>query len=73
MSWSEAFVSSVRDITENGRKVLLTYDSYLSRVTLAVLDFFNANGVAVYEIPGHTSGKTQSCDVVLLSAYKIRL
>lgn len=64
---------SVQDLTENGRKILLTYDGYMAHMALAVLELFDANGIIAYTLPAHTSGKTQPCDVVLFGAYKVRL
>eukprot|EP00171_Calliarthron_tuberculosum_P002656 IDg2656t1 len=70
---ARAFVTSVRDLTANGRKVLLTYDAYRSHMTLAVLELFDANGIIAYALPAHTSGKTQPCDCVLFASYKQHL
>ncbi len=63
----------MRDLTASGRKILLTYDAYRSHMTLSVLELFHDNGIVVYALPAHTSGKTQPCDVVLFSDYKKRL
>lgn len=65
LSWSKAFVTSINDLTEKDRKVLLTYEAYRSHMTLEVLENFHAYGVVFYALPEHTSGKTQPCDVVL--------
>eukprot|EP00171_Calliarthron_tuberculosum_P001354 IDg1354t1 len=73
LNWSKAFVESVRDLTANGRKVLLTYDGYRSHMSLAVLELFQSNGIVIYALPAHTSGKTQPCDAVLFSTYKAQL
>lgn len=70
LEWARIFVSSVRDLTTNGRKVLLIYDAYRSHLSLQVLRLFRDNGVVVYALPAHSSGKTQPLDVVCFSVFK---
>lgn len=68
--WARIFVHSVRDLTANGRKVLLIYDAYRSHLSLQVLQLFRDNGVIAYALPAHTSGKTQPLDVICFSVFK---
>lgn len=70
LSWARLFVESVRDLTAGGRKVLLIFDAYRSHMSLDVLQLFNDNGVVVYALPAHTSGKTQPLDVVAFAVFK---
>jgi len=71
--WARLFVESVKDLTSNGRKLLLTYDAYRAHLSLRVLELFLANGIIVYALPAHTSGKLQPLDVVVFSAFKAAL
>lgn len=73
LSWAQLFVSSVKDLTSNGRKVLLTYDGYAAHMSLPVLQLFRTNNIVVYALPAHTSGKLQPLDVVAFSVYKRNL
>ena len=68
--WAYEFIVHVRDLTSNGHQVLLIYDAYGSHMSLEVLQLFEDNGVVVYALPAHTSGKTQLLDVVLFSPFK---
>eukprot|EP00171_Calliarthron_tuberculosum_P002273 IDg2273t1 len=70
LGWARLFVDSVRDLTANGRKVLLIFDAYRSHMSLQVIQLFHDNGVVVYALPAHTSGKTQPLDVVTFSVFK---
>eukprot|EP00171_Calliarthron_tuberculosum_P005712 IDg5712t1 len=72
-NWALLFIESVRDLTANGRKVLLTYDAYRAHMSLPVLELFDRKGIVVYALPAHTSGKTQPCDVVLFAAFRAAL
>ena len=67
------FVHHVRDLTARGRKVLLTFDGYRSHMTLRVPQLFCDNGIVVYALPVHTSGKTQPLYVSLFGAFKRKL
>jgi len=69
-NWALRFVTFVSDLTEGGRKVLLTYDAYRAHLSLEVLELFSANNIIVYAVPAHTSGKSQPLDVVLFSSFK---
>eukprot|EP00171_Calliarthron_tuberculosum_P006015 IDg6015t1 len=69
-NWAKVFVESVRDLTAGGCKVLLIYDAYRSHMSLNVLNLFRQNGIVVYALQAHTSGKTQPLDVVVFSAFK---
>jgi len=73
LDWAKHFIIHVRDLTQNGRKVLLTFDGYRSHMSLRVLQLLHDNSVVVYALPAHTSGKTQPCDVQLFGAFKTRL
>lgn len=70
LNWGLEFVKSVKDLTANNRKLLLTYDAYRSHITLDVLELFHENNIIVYALPAHTSGKTQPLDVVMFSPFK---
>lgn len=69
-AWARSFVNYASELTENERKVLLTYDGYQSHLSLNVLELLQSNNVIVYALPSHTSGKTQPCDCVLFSSSK---
>lgn len=69
-NWAQVFVAIVRDLTPDGRKVLLTYDAYRAYMALRVLELFKANNIVVYAIPAHTSEKTQPCEVVLFCDFQ---
>lgn len=71
--WAKEFVEYVKPDTDHGRKVLLTYDGYRSLMILRALENFEQNGVCVYALPAHSSGKTQPLDVVLFSLFKKHL
>ena len=64
------FVDYTKDLRLLGRKVLLIYDAYRSHISLEVLEVFLRNGIVVYALPAHSSGKTQPVDVVLFAAFK---
>ena len=68
--WAENFVEHVKDLTQNGRKLLLTYDGYRSHMTLSVLDLFAKNNIIVYCLPANTSGMLQPIDLVVFSSFK---
>ena len=70
LAWAKQFVHSVKDLTAGGRRLLLTYDGYRSHMSLAVLELYAANGIIVYALPSHTSGKTQPMDVLVFGLYK---
>ena len=70
LNWRMAFVDSVKDLTANNRKLILTYDAYRSHTTLDVLELFNKINIIVYALPAHTSGKKQPLNVVLFSTFK---
>lgn len=57
-------------MTEEGGNLLLAYDAYRARLSLAVLELFDKNGGIAYAIPVNTSGKTQPCDFVVFSKFK---
>ena len=54
--WAELFVEEVKDLTCNGRKVLLVYDRYRSHMSFKALDILRRGNVVVYAPPAHTSG-----------------
>lgn len=70
LSWGRRFVDSVHDLVSIRRKLLLTYDAYRSRITLAVLDLFKDSNIIFYALPAHTSGKLKPLDVVIFSSFK---
>eukprot|EP00171_Calliarthron_tuberculosum_P012154 IDg12154t1 len=59
-----------RDLTADGRKLLITCDAYRAQITLSVLELFKKNNIIVYSLPDYTSGKTQLCDTVLFGDFK---
>lgn len=63
----------MRHLTAGGRKVLLTYDGYRSHMTLPVLELFRDNGIVVYALPAHTSGKTQPLHASLFGSFEMKL
>lgn len=69
-NWACNFVRDTKDLTANGRKLLLIYDGYRSHMSLQVLQLLHQNGIIVYALPAHTSGKTQPLDVCLFSPFK---
>jgi tRNA splicing ligase len=71
--WAADFIAEVCDLTKNGRKVLLTYDGYRSHLCFKALSILRDGGVISYELPAHTSGKTQPLDVSIFSAFKSNL
>lgn len=70
---AKLFVESASDPTVCGSKVLLTYDSYRAHISLPVLDLFAVNINIVYDLPAHTSGKTQPLDANAFGVFKIAL
>ena len=68
--WALEFTKHVDHLTSGGRKILLTYDSYRSHMSLKVLEHFKTSNVLVYALPAHTSGKTQPLDVVTFGSMK---
>lgn len=68
--WAVKFTDSIRHLVGGGRKVLLTYDGHHSLITLKVLEHLFDNGVTVFAIPAHTSGKTQPCDTGIFHKFK---
>ena len=63
--WAKHFSAHIIDLTGDGRKVLLTLDSYRSHMSLKVIKYLDENVVIVYALPMHSSGKLQPCDVKL--------
>lgn len=49
------FVDNVNDLTENGKKILLMHDGYISHMMLCVLEMFDENSIVVYTISAHSS------------------
>ena len=70
LSWEHQFVSHVKHFTSNGPKVLLIYDGYRAQMSLEVLQLFKQNGIIVYALPAHTSGKTQPLDLICFAIFK---
>ena len=64
------FTENVQDLTTNGRKVLLKFDSYRSHLLLRALIYSRDHGVIACALPAKTSGKTQPCDVTLFGSLK---
>lgn len=46
--WAQLLVKSVKDLTVNGRKLLLTYNASRAFLSLRVLELFLENGIIVY-------------------------
>lgn len=67
---AEVFVQSISYLLQDGRKVLLLFDGYRSHMHLNVLEYLDKNGVVVYALPAHTSGKTQPCDTGVFRGLK---
>ena len=70
LEWARHFVSHVKGLTTNGRKVLLIYDGYRSHMSLQVLQLFALSNIVVYTLPAHSSGKLQPLDVVAFESFK---
>ena len=64
------FVLDVKDLTANGRKVLLILDGYRCHMIYKVLKLLESNGVIVFALPAHTSGSTQPLDVSIFGPFK---
>ena len=58
-----------KDLRLLGRKVLLLYNAHRSHISLEVLEVFLRNGIVVYALPAHSSGKAQPLDFVLFAAF----
>lgn len=70
LEWAKVFAKRLRDLTSNGRKVLIIYDSYATYMRIRVLEMFRANNILVYALPAHTSGKTQPLDDFAFAFFK---
>ena len=66
--WAKYFIEYVKDLTTGSRKLLLTFDGYPSHMSLKVMQLFYENGIVVYALHAHTSGRTQPCDVHLFGS-----
>eukprot|EP00171_Calliarthron_tuberculosum_P002674 IDg2674t1 len=64
LHWAKKLTAYFRKLTVAGRKVVLNYDAYRSRMALRTLKHFEKNIVEFYALPAHTSGRTQLYDVV---------
>lgn len=60
-------------MNSGGRNVLLTYDSYSARMSLSVIEIFDARNIVVYAIPATTIGKLQPLEVVAFRFFNIAL
>lgn len=72
-AWAHHFVESTRDLTANGRKVLLFYDAHRAHMSVRVLQLLLNNGIIAYALPAHTSSVLQPCDLVVFSKFKTEL
>ncbi len=70
LDWAQHFVEHVQDLTQNGLKLLLTFNGYRSHMTLPVLDLFAKNNIIVYCLPAYTSVKLQPLDLVVFASFK---
>ncbi len=70
LEWARRFIENVKDLTADGRKLLLTYDGYRSHMTIPVLELFKSSNIIVYCLPAHTSGKLQPLDLVVFGSFK---
>lgn len=57
--FAQAFAAHVKDLTTDGRKILLTFNACRSHMTLRTLEHLLDHNVVVYALPAHTSGKIQ--------------
>ena len=62
----ETFSAHIIDFTGDGRNVLLALDSCRSHMSLKVMKYLDENGVIVYALPMHSSGKLQPSKVKYL-------
>ena len=70
LNWGMAFAETVKDLSANNRKLVLTCHAHRSHTILDVRELFNINNIIVYGLPAHTSGKTRPVDVVMFSPFK---
>lgn len=70
LNWASVFVKYTAPLRTKNRKVLLVYDGYRSHLSLPVLKLFKQNGIVIYALPAHSSGKTQPLDTVVFSSFK---
>lgn len=59
VEWVKHFVEDVKDLTVNGKKVLLIYDGFRSHMCIEALEILKLNGIIAYALPAHTSGTKQ--------------
>lgn len=50
-------MKSIKDLTCDGRHMLLIHDTYRSHISLQVLEISQRNRVIIYALPARTSGK----------------
>ena len=70
LEWARHFVSHMKGLTTNGRRVLLIYDGYRSHMSLQVLQLFALSNIVLYTLPAHSSSKLQPLDVVAFGSFK---
>lgn len=70
--WDSVFVESVKHLTANGKKLLLSYDVCKSHRTLRSLSILRDGGVEVYILLTHASGHAQALGLPIFEPSKER-
>lgn len=68
--FSRLFTAYVRELTENGRHVLLPFDACRSNMSLRAFEHFRENNIIIYALPAHSSKKTQPLDTGVFGTFK---
>lgn len=69
-NWVTDFCEHGKPNTDDGRKVVLTYDGYRMHMTLCALEILREWNLIIYFLPAHISGNTQPLDVVAYGPFK---
>ena len=75
VEWARRITEDMRDLTANGRKVLLLYNEYRSHMCIHALELFMLStclikNIVAFALPAHTNGVTQPLDLPFFGPWK---